>query len=54
MERCRELLDMTPNQEAVENQYQLNQERAKVRQFSTDQQLATVKRMSVIFIVLQI
>lgn len=43
MERCCELLDKTPTQEEVENQYQLKQERAKVREFSTDQQLATLK-----------
>ena len=43
MERCCELLDRTPSQEEVENQYQLKQERGKVREFSTDQQLAALK-----------
>jgi hypothetical protein len=39
MERCCELLEGTPAQEEVERQYSLNQERAKVRGFSNDQQL---------------
>ncbi len=43
MERCCELLEATPSQEDVESQYQLKQERAKVREFSTDQQLAELK-----------
>lgn len=40
MARCCELLDVPPSQEEVEGQYLLKQERAKVRGFFTDQQLA--------------
>ena len=36
MERCCDLLERTPCQKKVESQYQLKQERAKVRQFATD------------------
>jgi hypothetical protein len=43
MERCCDLLEMTPCQEEVESQYQLKQERAKVRHFATDQRLAELK-----------
>lgn len=43
MERCCELLEMTPSQEEVENQYQLKQERAKIHEFSTDQPLTELK-----------
>lgn len=43
MERCCELLERTPCHEEVESQYQLKQERARVRQFATDQQLAELK-----------
>ena len=43
MERCCDLLEMPPCQEDVESRYQLTQERAKVRQFATDQRLAELK-----------
>jgi len=43
MERCCELLEATPSQEEVGSQYQPKQERAKVREFFTDQQLAELK-----------
>jgi hypothetical protein len=43
MEHCCELLETTPLQEEVEGQYQLKQERARVRRFTTDQRLAELK-----------
>ncbi|MDR4468177.1 MAG: hypothetical protein MRJ68_07750 [Nitrospira sp.] len=45
MERRCELLDKTPGQEDVESQDQLKQERARVREFCTDQQLAALKKV---------
>jgi transposase InsO family protein len=43
MERCCELLDVTPLQEEVEGQYHLKHERTKVREFFADQRLAELK-----------
>jgi transposase InsO family protein len=44
MERCCQLLEQTPLLEEVEAQYGTKRERAKVRDFMTDQQLAGLKR----------
>ena len=43
MECCCELLETTPSQEEVEDRYHLKQERAKVRDFKTDQRLEELK-----------
>jgi hypothetical protein len=40
MERCCQLLEQTPLLEEVEAQYDVKRERAKIRDFCTDQRLA--------------